>query len=90
MPDNRTNPPVPDIAVQTTALTRKFGDMAAVDDVTLTINRSEIFGRIGRLRDPVGHRCRSDCHCGADVPADGLLTTLIQIKAAIRQSGDII
>ena len=33
--------------VQTNALTRKFGDLTAVDGVTLTIFRGEIFGLIG-------------------------------------------
>jgi ABC-2 type transport system ATP-binding protein len=47
MPDDQKSAPVHDTAVQTTALTRKFGDMAAVDQVTLTIYRSEIFGLIG-------------------------------------------
>jgi ABC-2 type transport system ATP-binding protein len=36
-----------DITVRTLALTRKFGDLAAVDGATLAINRSEIFGLIG-------------------------------------------
>ncbi|HEY6256009.1 MAG TPA: ATP-binding cassette domain-containing protein [Xanthobacteraceae bacterium] len=34
-------------AVQACALTRKFGDLTAVDQVTLTIHRGEIFGLIG-------------------------------------------
>jgi ABC-2 type transport system ATP-binding protein len=33
--------------VQASALTRKFGDLTAVDQVTLTINQGEIFGLIG-------------------------------------------
>jgi len=36
-----------DAVVQTTALTRIFGDLTAVDQVTFTIYRSEIFGLIG-------------------------------------------
>jgi ABC-2 type transport system ATP-binding protein len=36
-----------DAAVQASALTRKFGDVTAVDQVTLTINQGEIFGLIG-------------------------------------------
>ena len=39
--------PFHDVVVQTIALTRKFGDLTAVDQVTLTINRGEIFGLIG-------------------------------------------
>ena len=37
----------PDIVVQISALTRKFGALAAVDQVTLGIGRGEIFGMIG-------------------------------------------
>jgi ABC-2 type transport system ATP-binding protein len=47
MPGNHADAPVRDVAVRTSALTRKFGDLAAVDRVTLAINRSEIFGLIG-------------------------------------------
>src|ERR1039458_5092121 len=47
MPDDQVNAPIPDIALQVSALTRKFRDLTAVDQVTLTINRSEIFGLIG-------------------------------------------
>jgi ABC-2 type transport system ATP-binding protein len=47
MPDDQANAPIPDVAVQTSALTRKFGDLTAVDQVTLTINQGEIFGLIG-------------------------------------------
>jgi ABC-2 type transport system ATP-binding protein len=36
-----------DAVVRVFALTRKFGDLTAVDKVTLTINRGEIFGMIG-------------------------------------------
>lgn len=35
------------MALQASALTRKFGDLTAVDQVTLTINQGEIFGLIG-------------------------------------------
>ena len=46
--DNNANAPVQNTAtVQTNALTRKFGDLTAVDQVTLTINQGEIFGLIG-------------------------------------------
>ncbi len=34
-------------AVATTALTRKFGEMTAVDRISLTIEQGEIFGLIG-------------------------------------------
>jgi ABC-2 type transport system ATP-binding protein len=47
MPDDQVNAPISDIALQVSALTRKFRDLTAVDQVTLTINRSEIFGLIG-------------------------------------------
>jgi ABC-2 type transport system ATP-binding protein len=35
------------VVVQATALTRQFGDLTAVDKVTLSISRGEIFGMIG-------------------------------------------
>src|SRR5271169_5513178 len=47
MPDNTANAPILDAAVQAAALTRKFGDLTAIDQVTLTINQGEIFGLIG-------------------------------------------
>lgn len=47
MPDDQTNAPSHDIVVQTIALTREFGGLSAVDHVTLTVNRGEIFGLIG-------------------------------------------
>ena len=47
MPDDKANAPIHDAAVQVSALTRKFGDLTVVDQVTLTINQSEIFGLIG-------------------------------------------
>jgi ABC-2 type transport system ATP-binding protein len=47
MPDDKAKNSSPDTVVQVSALTRKFGDLTAVDDVTLTINQGEIFGLIG-------------------------------------------
>ena len=47
MSDINTNAAVADAALQTSALTREFGDLTAVDHVTLTINQREIFGLIG-------------------------------------------
>jgi len=48
MLDDTANAPVQNVAtVQTNALTRTFGDLTAVDGVTLTIYRGEIFGLIG-------------------------------------------
>jgi ABC-2 type transport system ATP-binding protein len=47
MPDNQATALNRDVAVQASALTRKFGDLTAVDSVTLTINQGEIFGLIG-------------------------------------------
>jgi hypothetical protein len=32
MPDDKSSAPVPDIALQTIALTRTFGDLTAVDE----------------------------------------------------------
>jgi ABC-2 type transport system ATP-binding protein len=47
MPDDKANTATHEVAVQTAALTRSFGDLTAVDRVTLTINQGEIFGLIG-------------------------------------------
>ncbi|MGE5163838.1 MAG: ATP-binding cassette domain-containing protein [Sphingobacteriales bacterium] len=41
------NAPDQDVVVRAFGLTRKFGDLTAVDQVSLTINRGEIFGMIG-------------------------------------------
>lgn len=47
MLDDKANVPIHDVAVHADALTRQFGDLKAVDQVTLTINQGEIFGLIG-------------------------------------------
>jgi ABC-2 type transport system ATP-binding protein len=47
MPDDQATALNRDVAVQASALTRKFGDLTAVESVTLTINQGEIFGLIG-------------------------------------------
>jgi len=47
MPGSTANVSVHDVVVQTTALTRTFGELTAVDHVTLSVNRGEIFGLIG-------------------------------------------
>ncbi len=47
MPASDTKASIDDIVVQTTALTRTFGDLTAVDHITLSVNRGEIFGLIG-------------------------------------------
>lgn len=47
MPGSTANFSVHDVVVQTTALTRTFGELTAVDHVTLSVNRGEIFGLIG-------------------------------------------
>ena len=47
MSDANANAAVAEAALQASALTRKFGDLTAVDQVTLTINQGEIFGLIG-------------------------------------------
>lgn len=45
---NLTSPPTPDDAVvRISGLTRRFADLVAVDHISLTINRGEIFGLIG-------------------------------------------
>jgi len=47
MPDERLGPATENTVVQISALTRRFGDLTAVDNVTLTIGQGEIFGLIG-------------------------------------------
>ena len=47
MPDDKVSVSAAGVAVQASALTRKFGELTAVDQVTLTINQGEIFGLIG-------------------------------------------
>ncbi len=47
MPDEHTNAPDQDVVVRAFGLTRKFGELTAVDQVSLTIKRGEIFGMIG-------------------------------------------
>jgi len=47
MADVSAKAQAPDPVVEIAALTRKFGDLTAVDAVTLTIDRGEIFGLIG-------------------------------------------
>jgi ABC-2 type transport system ATP-binding protein len=47
MPSHLADAASHDVTVRTTALTRKFGDLVAVDRATLAINRGEIFGLIG-------------------------------------------
>ena len=47
MPNEKADAPDHEVVVQATALTRTFGDLTAVDRVTLTINQGEIFGLIG-------------------------------------------
>ena len=44
---NTRSAPIRDPAVRASALTRQFGDLTAVDQVTLTIDQGEIFGLIG-------------------------------------------
>ena len=47
MSDQSTNPPLAGFAVQISELTRTFGDLTAVDRVSLAIGTGEIFGLIG-------------------------------------------
>jgi ABC-2 type transport system ATP-binding protein len=47
MEENHVTASMSEVAVQINGLTRIFGDLAAVDHVTLAIDRSEIFGLIG-------------------------------------------
>lgn len=47
MPNDAANALLPEPTVRILALTRRFGDLCAVDHVTLTIHRGEIFGLIG-------------------------------------------
>jgi len=41
------NDAMPDLAVHTEALRKTFGNLVAVDDVSLTIHRGEVFGLLG-------------------------------------------
>jgi ABC-2 type transport system ATP-binding protein len=47
MTDDKASSPICDAVVLTSALTRAFGNLVAVDQVTLAIGRGEIFGLIG-------------------------------------------
>lgn len=47
MPDDHVNLSADDIVVKTSALTRTFDGLTAVDHVTFSVNCSEIFGLIG-------------------------------------------
>jgi ABC-2 type transport system ATP-binding protein len=47
MPVSQNDVLVREVVVQTTALTRTFGSLTAVDHVTFAVNRGEIFGLIG-------------------------------------------
>ncbi len=47
MPRADTDVQITDAVIQISELSRKFGDLTAVDAVTLTINQGEIFGLIG-------------------------------------------
>ncbi len=47
MPGVQINSTVADVVVQTAALTRTFGDLIAVDHISLSVHRGEIFGLIG-------------------------------------------
>ena len=40
--------------IKTTNLTRKFGELIAVDNLNLEVEEGEIFGLVGRLRDVEG------------------------------------
>jgi len=39
--------PSPEISVEVTNLTRKFGDFVAVDDISFQVKRGEVFGFLG-------------------------------------------
>ena len=47
MPDGQAKAPSQDVVVRAFELTRKFGDLTAVNQVSLAISRGEIFGMIG-------------------------------------------
>ena len=47
MSDDHVNLSADDVVVKTSALTRTFDSLTAVDHVTFSVNRSEIFGLIG-------------------------------------------
>ncbi len=47
MPEHGLSPTTAGVVVETTALTRKFGNFTAVDGVSLKVGQGEIFGLIG-------------------------------------------
>src|SRR3954466_13906055 len=55
--------------VETRGLTRRFGDLAAVDHLDLTVERGEIFGLVGP--DGAGKTTTLRMLCGLMNPSDG-------------------
>ncbi len=47
MPNDNGRAPIHDAAVHASALTRQFGDLITVDQMTFAIEQGEIFGLIG-------------------------------------------
>ena len=67
-------PQVYDDAVNTTALTKKFGDFSAVDDVSFYIPKGEIFGLLGP--NGAGKTTTIRMLCGIMRPSSGSGTVL--------------
>lgn len=61
-------------AVSCTDVTRRFGDLAAVDDVSLNVEQNEIFGIIGP--NGAGKTTLLNCIEGLDVPTAGSISVL--------------
>jgi ABC-2 type transport system ATP-binding protein len=62
------------LALTTDALTKRFGEVAAVDNLRLTINEGEMFGLVGP--DGAGKTTTIRLLCGILVPTSGTATVL--------------
>jgi ABC-2 type transport system ATP-binding protein len=74
-------------AIETTALTRQFGDLVAVDELDLTIEEGEVFGFLGP--NGAGKSTTINMLLGFLQPSDGTATVLghdaAQQSRAVRQ-----
>lgn len=74
-----------DIAVTVEGLTKRFGDFVAVDHVSLTVKRGEIFGFLGP--NGAGKSTTIKMLCGLLTPSEG--TGSVGGKDVIRESEEI-
>ena len=58
------------LAIETSGLTRRFGEFTAVNDVTFSVRRGEVFGFLGAngAGKTTAIRCSSDCWLPAQDP----------------------